>query len=267
MFALSLRSEVLVLQGEWQAARRDLERAADPGRTSNDLSMLLRRTLLLRLARLHLVEGEWTMAARYAEEWLPWAERTGDLPDIHGLLAERELLHGRPDAALARLTPLLDHPRTAAIERTPLLPLVAWSHLERGGVAEAAEAVARGMEHARAQHHRLALVDALRVQAMVATRQGCWAKAEQALEEGLALARGMPSPYAEARLLHVSGALHVQKGEPEPAREQLEAALAIFRGLGARKDAERVEQALGTGDCLAIEHLPTGPSPSSRKKC
>ena len=186
------------------------------------------------------------MAARYAEEWLPWAERTGDLPDIHGLLAERELLQGRPDAALARLTPLLDHPGTAPIELTPLLPLVAWAHLERGEVATAAEAVARGIAHARAQHHRLALVNALRVQAMVATRQGCWAQAEQALEEGLALARRMPYPYAEACLLHVSGALHAQKGEPEPACERLEAALEIFRRLGARKDVESVEQALAT---------------------
>jgi tetratricopeptide (TPR) repeat protein len=243
MFALGYRSEVLVLQGEWHAARRDLERAVDLGRTSNCWSVLLRHALL-RLARLHLVEGEWAMAARCAEEWLPWAERTGDLPDIHGLLAERELLEGRPDAALARLTPLLDHPGTAPIELTPLLPLLAWAHLERGEDAAAAGVVARGIEQARAQHHRLALVDALRVQAMVATRQGCWAEAQQALEEGLALARGMPYPYAEARLVHVSGALHVQKGEAEPARERLEAALAIFRRLGARKDAESVEQAL-----------------------
>jgi hypothetical protein len=55
----------------------------------------------------------------------------------------------------------------------------------------------------------------------------------------------MPYPYAEARLLHVYGLMHAQKGGPEPARERLEAALALFRRLGARKDAERVEQAIG----------------------
>jgi hypothetical protein len=54
----------------------------------------------------------------------------------------------------------------------------------------------------------------------------------------------MPYPYAEARLLHVYGEMHVAKGEPGPAREWLETALAIFRRLGARKDAEQVEQAL-----------------------
>jgi hypothetical protein len=89
-------------------------------------------------------------------------------------------------------------------------------------------------------------VDALRVQAMVATRQGRWEDAERILEEGLSLARSMSYPYAEGRLLQVYGEMHEVKGGPEPARERLEAALAIFRRLGARKDIERVEQTLGT---------------------
>jgi hypothetical protein len=54
----------------------------------------------------------------------------------------------------------------------------------------------------------------------------------------------MPYSHAEGRLLHVYGEMHVAEGEPGPAQERLEAALAIFRRLGARKDAERVEQAL-----------------------
>src|SRR5207245_1489607 len=119
-----------------------------------------------------------------------------------------------------------------------------WAHLELGDVAAAAALVGQALTLARAKNDRLALVDALRVQALLASRQHQWAEAEQALEEGLTLAHSMPYPYAEARLLHVYGAMHAQKGEPEPARERLEAALAIFRRLGARKDAERTEQAL-----------------------
>ena len=64
------------------------------------------------------------------------------------------------------------------------------------------------------------------------------------LEEGLTLAHSMPYPYAEGRLLHVYSAMHAQKREPQPTRERLEAARAIFRLLGARKETERVEQAL-----------------------
>jgi hypothetical protein len=90
------------------------------------------------------------------------------------------------------------------------------------------------------------LVEALRVQAMVFTRQHRWLAAARSLEVGLTLAERMPYPYAEARLLHVYGEMHARKGEREAARERLEAALAIFRRLGARKDVERVEQALAT---------------------
>ena len=97
---------------------------------------------------------------------------------------------------------------------------------------------------ARVGGYRLALVDALRVQAMIAIRQERWAEAEAALEEGLSLAQDMPYPYVEARLLHVYGEMHLQKGESGLARERLEAALTIFWRLGARKDAERAQEAM-----------------------
>jgi hypothetical protein len=111
-------------------------------------------------------------------------------------------------------------------------------------MAAAAELVAQAVTRAQAQDNKLALVEALRVEALVALHQKRWAEAEAALEEGLEMARAMPYPYAEGRLLYVYGQLHLQKGEPGPARERLEAALAIFQRLGARKDAERVAQAL-----------------------
>jgi tetratricopeptide (TPR) repeat protein len=111
-------------------------------------------------------------------------------------------------------------------------------------VGPAAAVAGRAVTRARAEHDRLSLVDALRVQALVATREEHWAEAACALEEGLALARSLPYPYAEAHLLYAHAEMHTQKGERDAARERLEAALAIFRRLGARKDAERTEQAL-----------------------
>jgi tetratricopeptide (TPR) repeat protein len=169
---------------------------------------------------------------------------------VQSLLAERDLRAGHPHAVRTRLAPRLDRP---GADRTlledgwqvmPLLVLLAWAHLELGEVTRAAEMVAQAIIRERVSHTRLALVEALWVQAMALTRQERWAAAEHALEEGLALARSMPYPYAEARLLHVYGQMHARKGEPEPARVRLEAALAIFERLGARKDTERVEQAI-----------------------
>jgi hypothetical protein len=60
------------------------------------------------------------------------------------------------------------------------------------------------------------------------------------------MTRHIRYPYAEGRLLHVYGLLHAQRNEPEVAQERLAAALAIFGRLGARRDADQVEQTLTT---------------------
>ena len=117
-------------------------------------------------------------------------------------------------------------------------------YADLGDTDHAGRVVADAIRRARAQHYRLALVAALRVQAMVASRQGRWDEAVATLEEGLALTRILPYPYAEGRLLHLYGATQVQKGEP--ARAWLESALAIFQRLGARKDLEGTAQLLST---------------------
>ena len=182
-----------------------------------------------------------------ARRRLPAAGRPGAVSESYGALfavrcaqsvrAEWDLLQGQPAAARARLTPQLRGPTLEEWGLNLVAPIPAWAHLEAGYVAEATAVLAQAMATAQSRADRLTLVDLLRVQAMVATRQRCWAEAEQALEEGLSLACSMPHPYSEARLLHIYGEMHVHKGEMGPARERLEAALAIFRRLGARKDA------------------------------
>jgi hypothetical protein len=72
------------------------------------------------------------------------------------------------------------------------LPWLAWSYLELGDIAQAGHVAAAAIRRARVQHYRLALVDALRVQAMVAGRQGRWEEAVAALEEGRSLMRSFP---------------------------------------------------------------------------
>jgi tetratricopeptide (TPR) repeat protein len=127
---------------------------------------------------------------------------------------------------------------------TELLPLLAWAHLELGELGQAADVVVRAIARAHRQTQHLSLVDALRVQALVAIRQEHWDEARRCLEEALALTRRMGYPYGEARVLRVYGLMYAHKGETEPAREWLEAARTIFRRLGARKDVEQTEQAI-----------------------
>jgi tetratricopeptide (TPR) repeat protein len=231
--------------GDWTQTRTYLERALGLGRAIGAPRVVAPPLVLL--GWLCLAVGSWEEASRYLEEGCTIADRSagfGLLLDAHALLAEREILEGHPDAACARLGPLRDAARQEVWGGPYAQATLAWAYLEMGDVAAADELVGQAVRRARVEGYGFALVEAQRVQATVAIRQGRWEEAERALEEGLALARSMPYPYGEARLLHVYGQMHVAKGEPGPARQRLEAALAIFRRLGARKDAERVEGTL-----------------------
>jgi tetratricopeptide (TPR) repeat protein/transcriptional regulator with XRE-family HTH domain len=192
-------------------------------------------------------EGRWEEATDYLEQTVRHAESTAyheAMRAAQSVLAEIEIRQGRPDAARDRLFPLLAEPRPEGRDIAILPPTLAWAHLELGEM-DAAERMAHdALAYARDKSMRLNLLEALRVQALVAIRQGRWDGATAALEEGLELARAMPYPYAEGRLLHVYGELHLHKGEQGQARERLEEALAIFQRLGARKDTEQVERDL-----------------------
>jgi tetratricopeptide (TPR) repeat protein len=202
---------------------------------------------LLHRGQLRLAEGQSDEASQYLDEAVALAGRGGDVQALRqaaSLLAEVEILTGRPGDARARLVPLLDRPGLEEYDVTALLPVLAWAHLALGEVAQAGDVVEQAIRRTRPEGLRLALVEALRVRAMVAARQERWEEAERALAEGLALAQAMPYPYAEARLLHLSGRLHADRGQPAAARERLATALAIFQRLGARTDVEQVERDL-----------------------
>ena len=245
VFMACNRGAVAFDTGDWSQARVHLERATalsrQTGRFQHSTSPLV------ALGRLCLAEGDWDAASCYLEEALATAEHHDNLAaqlDAQTALAERDLWEGHPEAARARLVPLLDHLDLAGEWASAPLSWLAWAHLELGNVDQASEVAAQAVTRAQDWHNQIAVVDALRIHAMVVTRQQRWTDAARLLEEALSLARRIVLPYAEARLLHVYGQTHAQKGEPGPARARLEAALAIFRRLGARKDAERVEQDL-----------------------
>jgi tetratricopeptide (TPR) repeat protein len=171
------------------------------------------------LGRLCLAEATWEESSRYLEECIATARQSGDLQALRlaqATLAERDLLQRRPAAAYARLAPLLDRPGLAEWQVTELLPVLAWAHLahlELGEAEQAADVASRAVGRARAQGDRLSLVEALRVQGLVALRQERWDDAVQVQEEAAsARERRMRYPYGEARVLHVYGAAACAKG-------------------------------------------------------
>ena len=234
-------------RGDWPAAKADLERALA---LSEQVGLHWAAAYPpLGMGMLLLAMGEEAPGLRHIETARARAERTGDRQVLRWVavtLAERELLRGEPEAALRRLTPLLDRAGQQEGLVTVLLPFVAWAHLELGDLDTAREIADEARQRAAWQVVRPALVDALRVRALVAARQGRHDEATAALDEAIGQARTMVYPACEARALYFSGLCQVLSGERGKASASFEAALAILQRLGERPYAERAEAALAT---------------------
>src|SRR5205823_9008366 len=140
---------------------------------------------LIFRARLSLIEGAWAAARAAAQEALGLAADSADLQAVRwaaAVQAELDVLEGRSEAASARLVPLLDRPGLEECDVTALLPVLAWAYLEQGQGERAAETVERALARAQREEMRLVLVEALRVQALVALRQEHWDEATRSLE-------------------------------------------------------------------------------------
>ena len=235
-----------LLIGKWEDARQQLAGAMPRGGESAAGVEL--PYPLFTLGWLELLEGNGTRATSLLERSLHAARLTGHLQAQRyatQFLAQLDVANGDPEQAVARLTPLLDRPGLEEQDVTTFLPCLAWAHVAAGDLRLAQRLATSTMERARRQHHALALVDSLCVLGMTLVRQGHWSEAKGALAEGQTLAHSLPYPYAEALLLYEQGILHRQRAEPDQARERFAVALAMFRKLGARRDAEHAQRALG----------------------
>ena len=234
--------------GEWKRARADLERAArearERGRFSGD------NYALYGLGLLSLAQGDEEAASNYFQEAMQTEQRRHHrmLHWMQWALAECELLAGQPAAAYTRLAPFLTLPSRQSGYVREVLPLLAWAYLEIGEATRAQTLLTQLITEAREAQMRPALMEALRVQALVLSKQERWEEAEQYLEEALTLCRELPAPYSEAKTLYLFGQVSLQQGAPEPARERLMSAQAILTGLGERVYAGHVEQLLAMKD-------------------
>ena len=238
--------------GDWQRAHKYFAQGRDVGQAVAGAGVPGSATgyPLLGLGQLSCARGEDESGGHYLAEALALARR--GLPPrllrpVQGCLAERDLLVGRPGDALGRLGPLLEAPEgQEGIDATPLLPLLAWAHLEASDLHLADVVATEALDRCRREQHQLALLDALRIRALLEVHRGRWDEAAAALDEALALARPMPYPYAEAKALDMYGQLFTAQGEWALAREKYQAALAILHRLGERLYAQRIERALTT---------------------
>jgi Flp pilus assembly protein TadD len=150
-----------------------------------------------------------------------------------------DLLRGDAPGAKARLHPLVGTPGWD--DHLTFLLALAWTYLENGDVGAADEAAAGALREASRQRVPVGQVEALRLQGMIAGRQGHWQAAAGSLGQALERAREIAYPWGEARTLYALGVMDAHHGRPDQAREHLRRAEALFARLGAhayRKDAE-----------------------------
>jgi tetratricopeptide (TPR) repeat protein/transcriptional regulator with XRE-family HTH domain len=248
-------SEVLFYLGDWARARSHAERAVELARAASSglaASYFQYADVFRRLGMILATMGELEEALPYLEESVALAERV-PYPEAvrsgHGVLAEQDLLRGEPDAALARLEPLVEGSEPEDLGTVRLLPLLAQAYLEAGDGGRAEEVALEGVERARAQGNRLALAELLRVRGMVLAREHRGDQAERAFDEAVSVARSIGFPYAEARALYEWGSSpHVGGRDPEQAQDRLEEAVEIFERLGSRPYADLVRKGLAGSD-------------------
>jgi transcriptional regulator with XRE-family HTH domain len=245
------------LLGAWARARQSFEETIALVRQA-DMRFGMLTYVLVGLGELLLCQGEEEAGIRCVEEARQMAEQGQDLNSLVAaqmVLAEYTLLRHHPHQAQTSLEPLAHQPGLDERNRLPSWTLLAWAYLEQGCDAEAGELLEQVLATGRTHHLRRVLVEALLVQARLATKQEQWDQAAQALEEAGRLCKEMPWPYAEAKALFVAGQTHARREQWDQARLCLEAALAICQRLGEQLYQEAIQQAL--------DQLPLQGEPSS----
>jgi tetratricopeptide (TPR) repeat protein len=231
--------------GEWKRARSDFEQAAILVGSTGEF---LHATYPPHgLGLLCLTEGREEEAIDYLTQALALSQRNHDMQvlcSVQALLAEWDLLAGRPESACARLVPLLAAPGPLVSYSKEALALLAWTYLELGKAEQARIVLAQVLSTARQAEMHPALAQALRVQALVLSKEGGWEEVERALQEALLLCRKMATPYTEAKVHYTAGVISYGKGKLATARQRFEVAHQICTRLGERLYALRIEQTL-----------------------
>jgi DNA-binding NarL/FixJ family response regulator len=172
------------------------------------------------------------------------AEAGGDRPVVvrcAGVLGFVELSAGRPDQALAWLTPArqeLQRMGTGELSIAGVVQNEIEALVAAGRVDEAEEVVAfvadKGQASGRAWHRAVAA----RGRALVASARGEAEQARAAVAAALEAHGELPQPFELARTRLAAGAVERRAKRWAAARAQLTAALELFDDLGAARWAE-----------------------------
>jgi tetratricopeptide (TPR) repeat protein len=233
-------------RGDWAATRTWFEQAQRY--YGHSTRVVVRSYVPYGQGLIQVVTGDIEKGLQSLREAILQTEDVGFLFLLHRAqrdMAEVELVRGQAREARMRLQPITESPGCEQYnDITPMLPLLAWACIELGDGSQAEALLERALLQAEAQHHILAVLDILRVRALLYTRRERWEEGCQTLEQALVLARSMPHPYAEAKLLYIAGQLQAARGDTLTARQHFLAALSNCTQLGEWLYAVNIERDL-----------------------
>jgi ATP/maltotriose-dependent transcriptional regulator MalT len=229
-FMLLQTSWVAIVQGNRAEAHRHLEQASTLYRSIEGLRGFAHGRVLA--GWLALEEGRWEAAAQALDEGIAVAASAQQILVLLRAAtrrAELDIVRGDAERARTRLQDVLSVVGLDEWETTFTLPTLAWAQVELGELAAARAVLAQALRRARVPGMRLALIDALRVRALLALAQGEMAVADRAVARSLVLAWLAGVPSAEDRLLEVSRGVVARASYAERARRMATSATCSGR--------------------------------------
>ena len=239
---LGTMSEYAYLSGDWQQARSGFERVLSLLREAGSQNGLV-WPILCDLGHLLLVTGAEAEGLAMLKEAA--AHDQIAVGEVGRILAERDLLEGRPEDAVARFAAMPtntgnDWPIADIV--TDGMPWLAWANLALGREEQGITALQAHME--RCPPESSAMAEAQYVAGMLALLRGHYEDARATLDAALALCVRAPYPYFEAKALYAYGQVCAAEGDTMQARLRYEEALSILARVGERMYADHIERAL-----------------------
>jgi DNA-binding CsgD family transcriptional regulator len=227
------RAEVMQLQGAWQAALDEVQRAGERLR-QGVLNQRRAGSALYRQGEIQRLQGEFAAA----EEAYRAASRLGFEPQPG--LALLRLAEGDGAAAAAAIGRVADETEEP-LERAGLLPACVEIMVSVGRLEEARRA--SNELGAISETHRSELLRALAAQAggAVALAEGDARAALGSLRRALSTWQDIEAPYEAARTRVLLGLACRRLGDDDAATLEWEAARTVFEELGAGPDRGRVD--------------------------
>lgn len=224
------RAEILQLQGTWNEAFAEAQRACERARQSG---RPLPGPALYQIGELHRLRGE----EAQAEAAFRQASRLGHEPQPG--LALLRLDQGRVAAASAAARRLLTA-TTDRIQRSRLLPAYIRIMLEAGEREQARSACDELERLAETFATDVLRAWAAQARGALALHEGDAATALDALRHAYLVWHRIEAPYEAARVRVLIGQACLQLGDTEAGTLEFDAARAVFTELGARADLARL---------------------------